>query len=237
MPARIALIHALSVSMAPIEAAFARGWPEARLAQLLDDALPADLERAGGVDAAMERRFVALTRIAVDAGADAVLFTCSAFGRAVEAARDAVPVPVMKPNEAMVAQAVGHGGPIGLLATYAPTLASMLPEFEAEAARQGAALDLRALNVPGALEALLAGDGERHDELVLDAALAAAGGPADALRDGVWALAQVSLARVAPRLRTFAGGTVLTTPDTAVAELRRRWVARVSPANEPFRRR
>jgi len=236
MPARIALIHALSVSMAPIEAAFARGWPEARLAQLLDDALPADLERAGGVDAAMERRFVALTLIAVDAGADAVLFTCSAFGRAIEVARDAVPVPVLKPNEAMVAQAVGHGGPVRLLATYAPTLASMRPEFEAEAARQGVALDLRAVHVPGALEALLAGDGERHDELVLDAARAAGGG-ADALRDGVWALAQFSLARVAPRLRAFAGGPVLTTPDTAVAELRRRWVARVSPAKEPFRRR
>jgi hypothetical protein len=236
MSARIALIHALRASMAPIEAAFARGWPEARLAHLLDDALPADLERAGGVDAAMERRFVALTRIAVDAGADAVLFTCSAFGRAIEAARDAVDVPVMKPNEAMVAQAVGHGGPVRLLATYAPTLASMRPEFEAEAARQGVALDLRAVHVPGALEALLAGDGERHDELVLDAALAVGGGGADALRDGVWALAQFSLARVAPRLRAFAGGAVLTTPDTAVSELRQRWAARASSRKESGRR-
>jgi hypothetical protein len=236
MSARIALIHALRASMAPIEAAFARGWPEARLAHLLDDALPADLERAGGVDAAMERRFVALTRIAVDAGADAVLFTCSAFGRAIEAARDAVDVPVMKPNEAMVAQAVGHGGPVRLLATYAPTLDSMRPEFEAEAARQRVALDLRALHVPGALEALLAGDGERHDELVLAAARAI---DADevALRGGVWALAQFSLARVAPRLGAVTGATVLTTPDTAVAELRRRWVGHASPTKEPGSRR
>jgi hypothetical protein len=236
MPARIALIHALRASMAPIEAAFARVWPEARLAHLLDDALPADLERAGGVDAAMERRFVALTRIAVDAGADAVLFTCSAFGRAIEAARDAVDVPVMKPNEAMVARAVGHGGPVRLLATYAPTLESMRPEFEAEAARQGVALDLRALHVPGALEALLAGDGERHDELVLAAARAI--DPDEvALRGGVWALAQFSLARVAPRLRAVRHGTVLTTPDTAVAELRRRWAGHASPTDEPARRR
>ncbi len=218
MPARIALVHAMRASMAPIETAFARAWPEARLAHLLDDALPADLERAGGVDAAMERRFVALTRYAVDAGADGVLFTCSAFGRAIEAARDAVPLPVMKPNEAMVAAAVARGGPIALLATFAPTLDSMRPEFEAEAARQGRPLDLRTAHVAGALAALQAGDAERHDALIAEAAVRHGGG-------ALVALAQFSLARAAERVRAATGGTVLTTPDTAVLELRRRLLA------------
>ncbi|MFO8150938.1 MAG: aspartate/glutamate racemase family protein [Trueperaceae bacterium] len=219
MPPRIALLHAMRASMAPIEAAFARAWPEARLAQLLDDALPADLERAGGVDAAMKRRFVALTRTAVDAGADAVLFTCSAFGRAIEAARDAVSVPVMKPNEAMVAAAVARGAPVALLATFAPTLDSMRPEFEAEAARQRCALDLRTAHVAGALAALRAGDAERHDAAIAEAAARLGGGGT------VVALAQFSMARAAERVRAATGGTVLTTPDTAVAELRRRLLA------------
>jgi len=225
MRARIALVHAMRASMAASEAAFARTWPEAHLAQLLDDALPTDLERAGGVDAAMERRFVALTRTMVDAGADAVLFTCSAFGRAIEAARDAVDVPVMKPNEAAVAAAVARGGPIALLATFAPTLDSMRPEFAAEAARQCRPLDLRTVHVPGALDALRAGDGRRHDDLVAGSVASVAAEHAHALRDGVWILAQFSLARLAPRLRAATGGTFLTTPDTAVAELRRRWAA------------
>ena len=228
MPPRIALVHAMRASMAPIEAAFARAWPEAHLVHLLDDALPADLERAGGVDAAMERRFVTLTRYAVDAGADAVLFSCSAFGRAIEAARAAVGGPVMKPNEAMVAAAVAAGGPIALLSTFAPTLDSMRPEFEAEAARQGVAIDLRAVYVPGALAALLDGDDGRHDGLVVDAVLANAGVGEGALRDGALALAQFSLARLAPRLRAVTGGRVLTTPDTAVVELRGRWAARAA---------
>ena len=45
---RIALIHALEHSLAPIAASFARLWPEARLMNLLDDSLSADLldERA-----------------------------------------------------------------------------------------------------------------------------------------------------------------------------------------------
>ena len=216
MPPRIALVHALRASLAPIEDAFAAAWPEARLAHLLDDALPADLERAGGVDADLRRRFVALARYAVDAGADAVLFTCSAFGSAIDGARDAVAVPVMKPNEAMVTAAVGGGRPLVLLATFAPTLPSMRPEFEAEAARQGRALELRLAHVPDALAALQAGDAERHDALVAEAAARHADGAT------VVALAQFSMARAAPRVRAATGGTVLTTPDTAVAELRRR---------------
>jgi len=219
MPPRIALVHAMRASMAPIEAAFARAWPEAHLAQLLDDALPDDLERAGGVDAAMERRFVALTRIAVDAGAEGVLFTCSAFGRAIEAARDAAPVPVMKPNEAMIAAAIARGGPIALLATFGPTLDSMRPEFEAEAARRGVGLDLRTRHVAGALAALQAGDAERHDVLIAEAAARWGGGAS------VVALAQFSMARAAERVAAATGGTLLTTPDTAVLELRRRLLA------------
>ena len=44
---RIALIHALRHSPPPIEAAFARAWPEAVLMNLLDDSLSADLARDG----------------------------------------------------------------------------------------------------------------------------------------------------------------------------------------------
>ena len=40
---RIALIHALRHSPPPVEAAFARLWPEASLMNLLDDSLSADL--------------------------------------------------------------------------------------------------------------------------------------------------------------------------------------------------
>src|SRR4051794_17843378 len=36
---RIALVHALKHSIAPIEASFAQAWPDARLMNLLDDSL------------------------------------------------------------------------------------------------------------------------------------------------------------------------------------------------------
>ncbi|WP_048862350.1 arylsulfatase, partial [Acidisphaera rubrifaciens] len=134
---RIALIHALRNSVAPAGEAFARLWPEARIANLLDDSLSADLAAEGRLTPAMERRFLTLARYAVDCGADGILFTCSAFGPCIEACAAALsPLPVLKPNEAMIEAAVEQAGPrgrIGLLATFAPTLDSMPPEFAAVA--------------------------------------------------------------------------------------------------------
>ena len=104
---RIALIHALTHSIAPINDAFARDWPEAVRMNLMDDSLSADLARSGRwLDNAMHRRFIALGDYAVSSGADGILFTCSAFGPCIEAVAARHPgIPVLKPNEAMVTQA------------------------------------------------------------------------------------------------------------------------------------
>ena len=81
---RIALIHALAHSVAPINEAMARDWPQATRMNLLDDSLSADLAAGGGLDAFMHERFRRLAQYAVDCGSDAILFTCSAFGPCIE---------------------------------------------------------------------------------------------------------------------------------------------------------
>lgn len=208
---RIALIHALAHSVAPINEALARDWPEARRMNLLDDSLSADLAAAGGLDEAMHERFARLARYAVDCGSDAILFTCSAFGPCIEAAARAhAPLPVLKPNEAMVAEAVAGGGPVGLVASFAPTLQSMPPEFPA-------GTPLLCALAEGAMEALNRGDTASHDERVARAA--------QSLADQgcrVIALAQFSLARARPLVQARTRLPVLTTVDSAVARLRRR---------------
>src|ERR1700722_13013630 len=132
---RIALIHALKHSIPAIEEAFGRLWPEARLANLLDDSLSADLARDGSLTPAMHQRFLMLARYAASTGADGILFTCSAFGPCIEAcARELAPMPVLKPNEAMIEDAGALAGPtgrVGLLASFAPTPSSMPPAFPA----------------------------------------------------------------------------------------------------------
>jgi len=205
---RIALIHALRHSPPPIEAAFARLWPEAGLMNLLDDSLSADLARDGRITEAMTERFLSLARYARATGADGILFTCSAFGPCIEAVqREFAPLPVLKPNEAMIEEARTIGGKIGLLASFGPTLQSMPPEFPAS-------LTVEPKLAAGALAALDRGDGAEHDRLAADAALTLA--ECDAI-----ALAQFSLARAAPAVARATGKPVLTTPGSAVRKLRR----------------
>ncbi|MCB2041586.1 MAG: arylsulfatase, partial [Rhodoferax sp.] len=62
---RIALIHALAHSVAPINDAMAREWPQAMRMNLLDDSLSADLAASSaGLDAAMHERFARLAQYA-----------------------------------------------------------------------------------------------------------------------------------------------------------------------------
>jgi aspartate/glutamate racemase len=209
---RIALIHALAHSVAPINEELARSWPQAQRMNLLDDSLSADLARTGhGLDAAMHQRFEALAAYAESTCAQAILFTCSAFGPCIEAVAARRPhIPVLKPNEAMVAEAVGQGGRIGLIASFAPTLASMPPEFPV-------GTDLLSVLAEGAMQALNEGDTARHDALVVQAAQSLA-------RQGcrVIALAQFSMARAQVAVQQAVGLPVLTTPGSAVRALRQR---------------
>lgn len=204
---RIALIHALKHSVAPIEASFRRLWPEARLMNLLDDSLSADLAHDGRLTERMTERFLALGRYVAGTGANAILFTCSAFGPCIEAvARAHAPLPVLKPNEAMIEQAAAKGRRIGLLSTFPPTLASMPREFPAS-------LKIVPKLAEGALAALDRGDVAEHDRLVVEAS--------KDLRDcDVIALAQFSIAATAPLVAEATGRPVLTTPDSAVQKLR-----------------
>lgn len=207
-PPRIALIHALKHSIAPIEAAFANAWPEARLMNLLDDSLSADLARDGALTDAMTERFLALGDYAAATGADGILFTCSAFGPCIEAvARAHASMPVLKPNEAMIERAVTMGERIGLLSTFPPTLASMPPEFPAS-------VQIVPKLAEGALAALDRGDRATHDRLIAEASRD--------LRDcDVIALAQFSIAGTAPLVAEATGRPVVTTPDSAVDKLMR----------------
>jgi hypothetical protein len=210
---RVVLIHALAESVVPAAAAFAREWPEARLANLLDDSLSADLARDGGLTPAMTERFLTLARYAAGTGADAILFTCSAFGPCIAACAAALaPLPVLRPNEAMIEETIAAAGPhgrIGLVASFAPTLQSMPSEFAAV----GPAT-LRIALATGALAALADGDCVAHDAAVVAAAVNL--GDCDVI-----ALAQFSLARAAPCVAAATGRRVVTTPDSAVRKLRR----------------
>jgi Asp/Glu/hydantoin racemase len=217
--ARIVLIHALRDSQVPAWNAFAAGWPEAEVYNLLDDSLSADLAAEGALRPGMVERFLTLGRYAAGAGAngrrtDAILFTCSAFGPAIDAVKAELGIPVLKPNEAAFEAALDCGPRVGLIVTFAPALPAMEAELRSMARERGIDLAFSGRVAEGALAALQSGDAETHDRLI--AATAAAMPPLDAL-----ILGQFSAARAAAAIAPAAGCRVFTTPDAAVAKLRR----------------
>lgn len=212
---RIALVHATPAAVDPIRTAFAEAWPDPDLVNLLDDSLSRDRALTAELTDGIFSRFDALGRYAVSLGADAILFTCSAFGPAIERVARSVTMPVLKPNEAMFAEAISIGGTIGMLATFEPSIASMAEEFQEQVKRAGATASLKSVLVPGAMPALLAGRRGQHDDLV--AAAAAQLGACNAIM-----LAQFSMAPAAAQMRSGIGVPILTSPASAVAALKSR---------------
>ena len=216
---RIGLVHALAHSIAPVAAEFSRSWPQARLMNLLDDSLSADLAASpSGLDERMGARFLALAEYLFATGAAGLLFTCSAFGPCIDAVARRWPGrPVLKPNEAMVGEAVAlaraGGRRVALVATFAPTLASMPAEFPPD-------VEVVPVMVDGAMAALARGDGAAHDRLAAEAVARAVTMPVDAV-----ALAQFSLARASEAVARATRAPVLTTPGSAVRALRARLAA------------
>lgn len=210
---RIALIHATPVAIDPIVAAFKRLWPLARTTNLLEDSLSLDLANDGRLTDRMTERFVTLARYARGCGADGILFTCSAFGPAIEAARAALDIPVLKPNEAMLDEALAAGTRIGLIATFEPSLPSLKAELDELAASRGTDIKVEMRAVPAALAALHDGQPAEHDRLI--AAAAAELDDCEAL-----ILGQFSMASAADAIPPSNKRRVLTSPASAVLRLK-----------------
>ena len=168
MAVRIVLLHATPVAMQPVHTAFAERWPEAEIINLLDDGLSFDRAREGQLSEAMITRFVRFGQYGFDMGADGILATCSAFGPAIDAMAKALPVPVLKPNEAMFQAALQYGQRIGMLATFGPAIGTMTEEFAEYAAQIGSHATLKTVLVEGAIGLLRTGDAQGHNRLVAE---------------------------------------------------------------------
>ena len=198
---RIALIHALEDAVLPIRAAFTRHWPDVICMDLLDTSLSTDLAAQGGeLDEPMIQRFRKLGDYAAGVDgqggrASAILFTCSAFGPAIDAVKADQQIPVLKPNEAAFAEGMRLGNRLALVVTFAPSQAALSSELAAMASAKQQEIEVTAILAEGALSALKRGDGAAHDRAVLSACADLSG------YDAV-ILGQFSLARAAGPLGT-----------------------------------
>ena len=214
MNKRIGLIHAVITAIAPMLQAIKEGWPEAELSNLLDDDLLPAYNRARGITPHIVERICELALYATRAGADGILFTCSTFPQAVEMAKQLVPIPVLKPDEAMIAAALDAGKRIGVVATNPPAGPAAAAQLTEAAATRGVDIEVITALAEGAFAAGNAGDTATHDRLVI--------GAVERIENSVdvICLAQVSMAPVRAQAQAKSRVPVLSSPATAVARLK-----------------
>ncbi|HEY0648813.1 aspartate/glutamate racemase family protein [Phenylobacterium sp.] len=141
------------------------GW---RAFNMLDESLLGNTIREGSLSAQTMRRLATLVWSARDAGASAVLVTCSSLGPAVDAAAPLCDVPVFRVDEGMAMEAVGRGGRIGVLATLSTTLDPTRRLIQRHAGARGLSVEIDAHLCEGAFDKLRSGDAAAHDALVRD---------------------------------------------------------------------
>jgi Asp/Glu/hydantoin racemase len=212
----IAFIHT-SASMIPIFQSLSKELlPGTSTFNMVDESLLCDIIREGKLPPVTARRLVGHVLSAEQAGANFILVSCSSMGRAVEASRTMSNATVLRVDEPMAKKAVATGNRIGVIATLPSTLEPTVALIKTSAANEGKSIELFSQVVSGAFEAVISGDGAKHDVLV-----------SHALRTlipkvDVIVLAQASMARVVDNLKPEEKSVpILSSPRLAVEHLAR----------------
>jgi Asp/Glu/hydantoin racemase len=190
----LGLIHTSATLVPMFQQLVSEYLPNVKVFNIVDDSLIKNTIACGELTPTTARRVVNYVGSAELAGADFILVTCSSIGPAVEAAAELTNVPVLRVDQPMADQAVRTGKRIGVIATLSTTLAPTSDLVKRRAVAAGKEIELQAVLCEGAFDALMSGDGVKHDEMV-----------GKALRElsakvDVIVLAQASMARVADAL-------------------------------------
>jgi Asp/Glu/hydantoin racemase len=220
---KLAFIHTSHVLIPLFAGLAARLMPEIEVFHLTDESLIRNTISAQRLTKTTVRRMANMIESAHEAGAAAVMVTCSSIGPGVEVARMLFDFPVLRVDEPMAEVAVGMGKRIGVAATLRTTLDPTMELIRQTAERGKREIEITPSLAEGAFEAVLAGDTEKHDSL-LTQALRGLRRKVD-----VVVLAQASMARVIPQLESN-GAPILSSPELAVRNAREVLLAPAEPA-------
>ena len=190
MTQTLALLHTTPTLCSVFNALAATHLPGVRLVHLVDESLLKNTIAAGRLEKATTRRLINLVGSAFDAGADAVMVTCSSIGPAADIATTLFDAPVFRVDAAMAEGAVANARRVGIVATLSTTLGPTAALVRQKAAEAGREVEVIECLCAGAFEAVMAGDTAEHDRVVSQAIREKMRG-VDAI-----VLAQASIARV-----------------------------------------
>ncbi|HTJ94050.1 MAG TPA: aspartate/glutamate racemase family protein [Pararobbsia sp.] len=210
----IVVVHTGPVTVQPLKDQFKEQLPDARVINIVDDSLLNDVRTAGHLTSEVTSRLFSYMSNAQAMGADIILNACSSVGEATDVLRSMIRTPIVKVDESMAEQASRIGSRIGVVATVKTTLEPTTRLIQKKAAEFARSITVTERIAEGAFDALLAGDSQKHDEILTRTIT-------DLMNEvDVVVLAQVSMARLVPLL----GATrvpVLSSPRSGVEAVRR----------------
>lgn len=207
---RVFAVHTALAMVEPVNELFKQHLPDVKLNHIVDDSLIQEVIEFNKVTPAVAKRLVNCYHMAVDARADIIFNTCSSIGEIAQAARKMVPVPILKIDDPMAIEAVETAQKIGVLATLPTTLTPTANLLRTMARERNKQVNIVEGLAEGAFQAVMAGDREIHDNLILKASEKVAE------QVDLMVLAQGSMARMADKLAEVSGKPVLSSPFSGV---------------------
>jgi len=211
---RLTFIHTSAIMIPVFSELCAEFLPNVEVVHTVDESLLKDIIADKKLSKSTARRVVGHIISAEQAGADCIMVTCSSIGPAADLGRQLVDVPVVRVDEPMAISAVEQGSCIGVVATLPSTLNPTAEIIKTQAEKKAKKIVLTKKLCEGAFEAVISGDGVKHDKIV------AAGIRELAEQVDVIVLAQVSMARVVDNLSAESKKIpILSSPRLAVEHL------------------
>jgi Asp/Glu/hydantoin racemase len=215
MKRRVSFLHTSPAAIPPLMRFYSQAAPDLEVINILEDGL-LRFFTAGDWSAA-ENRLHDMLGVARDTyHAEVVMITCSAVPRSVlEPLQERARIPVFAIDGPMARSAVKAGNRIGVAVTFPPTAELTRALLLETAAEMGKSIELVLEVVPAAYDALLAGNAEDHDRLLLAGIDRLAQQNVDII-----VLAQVSMARVQPGLEVRLSIPVFSSLETSLGAIR-----------------
>lgn len=207
---KVFAVHTALAMVEPTTALFKEHLPEVKLNHIVDDSLIQEVISSNEVTPAVAKRLVACYHMAEDAGADIIFNTCSSIGDISLMARSMVKIPLLKIDDPMAAEAVKKAGRIGVIATLPTTLTPTVKLLQTMAIVQQKQIEVIEGLADGAFQAMMSGDKDTHDQLIVKAAECVAP------QVDLIVLAQGSMARMQNTLSQLTGIPILSSPLSGV---------------------
>lgn len=167
---KLAIIHTVSWYNKSVIEPFATPWlaanPDVEIINIMDDSLLTESLANGGPTHAVTRRMLNYYLAAESTGADVLMCSCTTMGPCTRVARQVISKPLFNIDEPMAVEAVKAGKVIGILATVPTSAPATREVLQIEAAFLKKDIKIKTVINEQAFRYLLAGEVERHNELV-----------------------------------------------------------------------